>query len=149
MVASGASASQPVPGVRILGCALHGGHATTPAGTDVFLLVGEVTKTRGLDVAWQHDLVETSSDGNGPPLVDGVPISNPHQYWNAPIPNVDQPGTWVTWWIYDTGITLATGQTMTVDFNLLIEHPLTDGLGGGAFPAGLQLPPTGCTITAT
>lgn len=144
LAVSSAFASAPA-GVRLVGCALDGGRATVAAGTDVVLVIGEVTKTYGLAVAWPHDLLETSADGDGPPAVDGVPISAPHQYWNAPVPS--DPTGWVTWWVYDTGISLAAGQTMTVDLNLLIEHPLPDGFPQDGRPSGLQLPATGCTIT--
>ena len=148
LAASEASATTRPPGVAIAGCKQNGGQATVPAGTDVVIVVGWVAARRGLDFAFLHDVTETAGDGTGLPLVDGVAIADPHQYWNAPIPYTDATG-WVTWWVYDTGITLASGQTMTVDLNLVGSHPLTDGFDprAGVESAGPFLAPTLCTIT--
>jgi hypothetical protein len=148
IAAGGASAITKPPGVSIVGCKVNGGQATVPAGTDVAIFAGWGTARYGLEFTWLHDVTETAGDGTGLPLVDGVPIADPHQYWNAPIPTTDPTG-WVTWWIYDTGITLASGQTMTVDFNEVLAHPLTDGFNprAGVGSAGPALGPRLCTIT--
>ncbi len=148
VAASEASASTKPTGVSIVGCKVNGGQATVPAGTDVVIFVGWVAARYGLDLAFLHDVTETAGDGTGLPLVDGVPIADPHQYWNAPIPTTGPTG-WATWWVYDTGITLASGQTMTVDLNLVLAHPITDGLDprAGVAPAGPLLAPRLCTIT--
>ena len=47
-------------------------------------------------------------------------------------------------------VTLASGQTMTVDLNLVGRHPLTDGFDphAGVAPAGPLLAPRPCTITS-
>jgi len=78
--------------------------------------------------------------------VNGIPIGNPDQYWQDPIPATNPTG-WVTWWIYDTGITLGSGQTMTIDFNLVVSHRIPDGFGNVAEPGQPLLAQNTCTIT--
>lgn len=129
----GASAFTRPAGVQIAACVfVGGGQATVPAGTDVVLDVGDITLRRGQAEAasknWSFSLAN----------VDGAPITNPDGYWNAPTPETDffyngvtYPKVWATWWIYDTGITLGTGETMTLDYSLVAQHPGTDGFSNG------------------
>lgn len=147
----GASAYTRPAGVQIAACVfVGGGQAIVPAGTDVVLDVGDITLRRGQAEAASKNWSFTLAN------VDGTPITNPDSYWNSPTLETDVPAygeiypeAWATWWIYDTGITLRTGDTMTVDYNLVAQHAGTDGfIPGppvGPFP---QLIVGGtCTIT--
>lgn len=105
--AGGASAYTRPAGVSIAGCIFaNGGQASVAAGTDVVLVVGDVTLRRGQAEAAMHNWSFALAN------IDGVPISNPDDYWNAPTPETDvvangitYPSAWATWWIYDTGTT--------------------------------------------
>ncbi len=152
VAAGGASAFTRPAGVSIAGCIFaNGGQATVAAGTDVVLFVGDVTRRRGQAEAAMHNWSFALAN------VDGTPIFNPDSYWNTPIPDtnvvhngVTYPDVWVTWWIYDTGVTLAAGETLTLDFNLVALHPGTDGFSRvdplGPWPR--QIVGGLCTITA-
>jgi hypothetical protein len=152
IAAGGASAFTRPASVNIAACIFTtGGQATVAAGTDVVLDVGDITLRRGQAEAAMHDWSFALAN------VDGTPIVNPDSYWNTPIPEPDffyngvtYPKTWATWWIYDTGITLAAGETLTLDYNLVALHPGTDGFSHTT-PAGpwpQQIVGGLCTITA-
>jgi len=143
----GASASTRPAGVPIAGCIfVQGGQTTVPAGTDVVLVVGDITLRRGQAEAARHNWSFALAN------LDGTPIANADSYWNAPTPETDvlangtlYPNAWATWWIYDTGITLGAGQSVTLDYDLVSLHAGTDGFGPAA-PAGPIVGGT-CTIT--
>lgn len=137
--AGAASANSPQAGVVVPRCQAHNGAATVPAGSDVVLLAGWFTRSRGLGVAFVHDVTVTPAE------VDGAAIPDSGHYWNAPL-HITSPAGWHTVWSYDTGRTLASGESISVDFNLVLAHPIADGFGSVS-PAGPLLPGTTCTIT--
>jgi hypothetical protein len=145
----GASAFTRPAGVQIAACIFsQGGQTTVPAGTDVVLDVGDISLRRGQAEAARHNWSFALAN------LDGTPIANPDNYWNAPTPVTDvlangtlYPNAWATWWIYDTGITLVAGESITLDYDLVSLHPGTDGFSPVS-PAGLIVGGT-CTITGT
>ncbi|HEY8030651.1 MAG TPA: hypothetical protein VIE38_14240 [Gaiellaceae bacterium] len=129
--------------VRLVACAFFdGGHVTVPAGSTITLLVGEVTRTRGHDIAFLQDLALSAS-------VDGNAIANPMSYFAAPVqigPN-GKDSAWVTWWTYPTWITLQSGDSLTSVWTGELAHPISDGLGNISSGDMLGGNDT-CTITA-
>ena len=127
-------------------CFLHGGSETVPAGSQVDLTIAWTTKTRGLEDTFLDAVTTVAS-------VDGNPIANANSYFGAP--TGDNTDGWLMRWTYPTGITLASGQTMTVSFDWILAYEITDGYKYGDPPQKSHIGPgsafggpISCTITA-
>jgi hypothetical protein len=149
--AGGASALAQPDGVGIASCIFGTGSATVPAGTDVKLHFADIELNRGIaEVATKNWTFALAN-------INGVPIANPSSYWNTPTPGTDflnngvlYPNVWAAWWNYDTEVTLGVGDTMTVDIDLMVNHPQPDSFNHGAPARGPypQIVMDGrCTIT--
>ncbi len=114
-------AAAPPPGsINIAGCAAQGGARVVPSGIPVVIRVGWLVKTRGLIEAFLHAQSTNATVG-------GVALEHPDTYWSDPEPSqLDGQEAWVTWWIYPTGIALASGETLHVSATLTLPHPLPD-----------------------
>lgn len=136
--------------VSLVACILaHGGHATVPAGSTVSVRFGWAARTAGLDEAFVRDIDIAAS-------VDGTPVADTASYWGQPTA-ADLGGGlhgYIVNWLYPTGVTLGSGQSLTFVFDGELAHPITDGFtsaqGGGRVPAGDILGGQDtCTVTAS
>jgi hypothetical protein len=143
---AGTAAAAPTT-VSIVGCTLvHGGSVTVPAGSTVSFRFSWGARTAGLDEAFVNDV-------NIAATVDGTPVADTGSYWGEPqltvFPNGDS-GYLVTW-LYPTGITLGAGDTMTLVFQGVLDHPITDGFttaeGGGVASGDVLGGQDTCTVT--
>ncbi|MHB8644046.1 MAG: hypothetical protein ACYDA3_14310 [Gaiellaceae bacterium] len=114
--------STPTSVVKIGACAAGWPdiQRSVPAGSEIVLWIGWGQTTRGGVMDFLHD-VTTSV------LVNGVPVVNADSYWSGPQLLYILPSDpwWVTW-TYPTGIVLAAGETLTVQPELVLAHPLAD-----------------------
>ena len=97
----------------------RGDHAIgVPTGKVLVLRTGWIAKTRGLVEDFLHahhmDVV-----------IDGVSV-NGDQYWEEPAHLPD--GTWVAWWLYNTGRTVTFDTPFTLEVTASLNHPVWDGL---------------------
>jgi hypothetical protein len=124
-----ATADSPTT-VSIINCVLqHGGQVTVPAGSTISFRIGWAAKTASLDSAFLKDLTLNAT-------VDGSPIADAMSYWSTPAPTViNGNSAYLTTWLYPTGITLQSGDSLTLVWNGVLRHPITDGFGNRA-PAG-------------
>jgi hypothetical protein len=111
------AADQSVVGAY--GCFLQGGHVYRPAGTSIVARFGWAAKTRGLVQDYLSAQTTTFS-------VNGSASADVSGSYSA----VDEyePGGFVTWVYYDTGIVLAPGESMTFHTELSVAHRLLDGV---------------------
>lgn len=137
--------------INIANCTLgHGGQITVDAGSTISFKLSWVTRTVG-----QEDLFLNALDLNA--FVDGSPISDPMSYWSSPAPvqTVFAGGTgYIITWLYPTGITLQSGDSVTMTWNGVITHAITDGFppsdgGGRVAPGDLLGGADTCTVAAT
>jgi hypothetical protein len=140
------------------GSCANTGSTTVPAGSTISVFGGDWEVNRGVAQHWLNDQTTVISV-NGGPSVDisssyGAPsLSQP--YGGAP------PGTWLTSFVYPTGVTLANpGDTMSFDITVSLAHPLAEEVNGpagfliGFSPGTVFHSPPGsitfsCTVTAT
>ena len=146
LVASPASAASDVT-VSIAGCVFPGGgQATVPAGSTVSFRIGWLARTAGLEAAFLRDLDLTAT-------VDGAAVAGPMSYWGAPAPaTVDGADAYRIDWLYPTGTTLGAGDSVTLVWQGVLWHPVTDGFpqaagGGLAGPGDLLAGHDTCTVT--
>jgi hypothetical protein len=109
--------------VNALSCALAGGQATIPAGSELEVRLGAIVKNRGLATDFLA-MQTTTLSMNGAGAID---ISG---YWGAPVPFTDAVygEVWRTRVIYDTGVVLGLGETVHFTFVLDEPHLSLDGL---------------------
>jgi hypothetical protein len=148
-VFAGTSSAAPLSGINIAVCTLgRGGQETVPAGTAVIFRNSWIARTVGLDNLFLNTLDLNVS-------VNGVPVADPMSFWSDPYPveTVFTPPTGQEIdWIYPTGITLESGDSVTIVWSGVLTHPITDGFqpteGGGHVPAGDLLGGNDtCTVT--
>jgi hypothetical protein len=148
-VLAGTSSAAPLPGINIAGCTLgRGGQETVPPGTTVIFRNSWIARTVGLD-----NLFLSALDLNV--SVNGVSVADPMSLWSDPYPveTVFTPPTGQDIdWIYPTGITLESGDSVTIVWSGVLTHPIADGFqpnfGGGHVPAGDLLGGNDtCTVT--
>ncbi len=106
-----ATASASTTTVPLIGCAFGGG-ATVPAGDDVALRFTWGDKTDGL-VRDFLNAQTTIVSVNGGPAADASR-------------NYGSVSGAASHWFYDTGASLAAGQSMTVTLDVLLSHKLKD-----------------------
>lgn len=102
--------------VNALNCALAGGQATIPAGTEVEVGLGVIVRNRGLATDFLH-MQRTSISIDGHAAID-ISAS-----WGLPEPISLPPygDVWITRLTYDTGVVLGQGETM--HFQLVLDEP--------------------------
>jgi hypothetical protein len=117
-----ASAATQSP-VNALSCALAGGQATIPAGTEVEVRLGNILKNRGLATDFRMMQTTTLSINGG----SAIDISG---FWGTPEPLTLDPygDVWRTRVLYDTGIVLGQGDSMHFQFVLAEPHLYLDDL---------------------
>lgn len=127
-------------------CALvQGGQATVPSGSTVTIRVGYAEETRGiLEALLASQTTTLTVNGTTVDLTDAL---------SAPVqaPN----GSWSSLALYDTGITLGAGQTLSFTENSTFAHsfpevmlPTFDSSPGiPVFDAAGPQPPLSCTVT--
>ena len=104
--------------VRLFSCTyLEGGECTVPAGSRVVLRFGWVAKNQGLIKNFLQGQTTTIS------LNGAAPIDISDSY--GPIEPVTDG--FVTRVSYDTGVTLAAGESLQVDATQEVSHLLIDG----------------------
>ena len=147
-VLAGTAVSATDTTVSIVGCTeAHGGNVTVPAGSTISFRLGWVARSTGLDEAFLRDITTTAT-------VDGTPVADADSYWSQPVATTTQSGSkaYEVDWLYPTGITLESGQSLTLTFQGELARPITDGFqsqGGGRAPAGDLLGGHDtCTVTA-
>lgn len=138
-----AAADTPVT-VSIVSCTeQHGGQVTVPAGSTISFRFGWAARTQGLDQGFLNAL-----DLNA--TIDGTPIADPMSYWSAPAPAViNGNDAYLTTWRYPTGITLQSGDSLTLDWSGVLTHPVTDGFTHGTFRGDVLGGNDTCTVTAS
>jgi len=102
--------------VNALNCALAGGQATIPAGTEVEVGLGTIWGNRGLTTDFLHSQ-RTSVSINGGAAIDTSDA------WSQPEPiNLAPFGdAWITRHTYDTGVVLGQGDSM--HFQMVLDEP--------------------------
>ncbi len=150
-VFTGASAADTPTTINIAACTLvHGGQMSVPAGSTISFKISWITRTVGLE-----NLFESALDLNA--SVDGAPIADPMSYWSAlaPTTTVFNPADgYIITWLYPTGITLQSGDSVTLVWSGDITHAITDGFrpvdgGGPVKPGDLLGGNDTCTVTAS
>lgn len=140
--ASGAQAA--VVNVNPFACqTFQGGSQTVPAGSQITIRQGVAEQTRGIVTDYLNAQTTTIS-------VDGTTV-DVSDAW--PAPEMTLNGSWATFITYPTGVTLTTGQTLTVVWVTTLDHtvpevlnPAAGGLPGQpAFNAALVT--YACTVT--
>jgi hypothetical protein len=135
----GATSATPVT-VSLVSCVFGGGgNATVPAGSQVTVRIGWADINRGLVQDFLNAQTTTAT-------VNGSPVANASSYW-GPISDNN-----VTFWLYDTGVVLGAGDTMTVTADVSLSHPIPGGKddeGHPLFngPGSIFGGPITCTIT--
>ena len=127
---------------------LSGGNATVPAGSQVVVAQRWEAKRKGLVRTYLNTQTTTISVNGGEP----VDVSGDY----APIAPTSSDGTsYFTRVLYDTGITLSDGESMTFNLVISLSHQLHDGftLADGESHKPLFFGPGetfefGCTVTA-
>ena len=132
--------------VAATNCALlNGGQATVPAGSTVTVRMGFAEETRGI--------LETLLAGQTTTLTVNGTTTDVTNLFGTPFQRPN--GSWATNAFYDTGITLAAGQSLTFTQDTTFLHAFPEVLlpTFGASPgmpifdvAGPQ-PPLTCTVT--
>jgi hypothetical protein len=112
------SAATPVT-VSLVGCLFSGGgFKTVPAGSTITLRIGNGYQSRGRVVDFLN--AETTAV-----RVNGTAVANPASLWSQPTQAAD--GSWSTAWLDPTGITLNSGNSMTVGVSLSVAHKVPGG----------------------
>jgi hypothetical protein len=126
--------------VGAYGCFANGGQTTVPAGSTVGITQGIAETRRGVLQAYLNAQSTTVS-------VNGGAAVDLSAHWTAPSQQSD--GSWLTRVRYDTGVTLAAGQSLTFRFEIVLNNPVPEVTGGQpAFnPSGSQ-GVWACTVTA-
>jgi len=141
-VAAAALASAATAGtetaVSAFGCASGGGAVTVPAGSQVVVRQGWASGNVGLVRDFVNAQTTTVSLNGGAP----VDVSN---LWSTPAPVAAGAVSFVS---YDTGTTLAAGESLTFRLTTTLAHPVLDKEPGGAVRVtGTPIDAT-CTVTA-
>ena len=90
-----------------------------PDGSRLILRIGYTAKSPGL----VQDFLQSLEDFDV--TINGVPIADPMQYWGAPERLSD---SWVTRWVYDTGIVVTFANPFWLEITSTAAHRLLDGL---------------------
>jgi hypothetical protein len=126
--------------------AFSGGSTTVPAGSSIVVRQGFSEQTLGILTAFLNDQTTTLSLNGGAP----VDLSGA---WTEPVQAAD--GSWVSFVTYPTGITLETGDSLTIAFTISTSHAIPEVFNPAAGgPAGQPLLLLGggtstftCTVT--
>jgi len=130
--------------VSIVSCVLqHGGKVTVAAGSTISFRFGWAARTLGLDQEFLNALDLNAS-------IDGTAIADASSYWSAPAPAViNGNNVYLTNWLYPTGITLQSGDSVTLVWNGVLTRPITDGFTHGVFKGDVLGGNDTCTVTAS
>jgi hypothetical protein len=141
---AGSSKADTPTTVSLVGCIfLHGGQVTVPAGSTISFRITEGARTAGLNEDFLRALDLNVS-------VDGASVADPMSYWSDPTAGtVNGTDGSLTTWLYPTGITLQSGDSLTNVWNGVLTRPVPDGFGP-VTPAGDWLGGNDtCTVTAS
>ena len=143
-VYAGTSAADTPTTVSIVGCVDgHGGKVTVPAGSTISFRIGWAARSASMDKAFLNALDLNAS-------VDGTAIADPMSYWSTPAPSViNGQDAWVTTWLYPTGVTLQSGDSLTLFWQGVLSHPINDGFTKGAIKGDIAGGNDTCTVTAS
>lgn len=143
-VFAGTAAADTPTTVSIVSCIdLHGGNVTVPAGSTISFRIGWAARSQGLDNNFLKALDLNAS-------VDGTAIADPMSYWSAPAPTViNGSSAWLTTWLYPTGITLQSGDSLTLVWTGVLTRGVTDGFSHQAFKGDIFGGNDTCTVTAS
>ena len=126
---------------------ISGGNATVPAGSQVVVAQRWEAKNRGLVQTFLNAQTTTISVNGGEP----VDVSTDYD----PIAPTSDGASYFTRVLYDTGVTLNAGESMTFNLVISLSHRLHDGftLADGESHKPLLFGPGetfefGCTVTA-
>ena len=127
--------------VSLAVCLSGNGQRFVPAGTEPVLRVGWGDVGKGLVKSFIDATTVTAS-------IDSNPIANAGSYWGS-IDHIG--GSWVSFWLYPTGITLANpGDQMVVYYSWYLDQKVRTVLDTKGFVGPGELWPSNtCTITAT
>jgi hypothetical protein len=137
--AAGARADSVVVGAS--NCALaQGGRVTVPAGSTIVVRAGFAEQVRGDLVALLQDQTTTVTVGSTTTDVSGL--------FGPPTERAD--GSWASFAFLATGVTLATGDSLTFVVQTTLAHPLPEVVHPGApsFNDAGASEPLACTVTA-
>jgi hypothetical protein len=144
LVASSAASAADQSVASAYGCFLQGGHVYTPAGTEIVVRFGWAAKNRGLVEDFLKDQTTTIS------VNDGAPADVSDLYGDV----IVHPVGAAAFLHYGTGISLASGESLTFRLRTTISHRLLDGVvfadgeqGRPAFADAGTLFETDCTVT--
>src|SRR5579862_6980396 len=109
-------------------CEAAGGNTTVPAGSTINMFGGEYEVNSGLVQNWLNDQTTVVSVNGGPSVNIDTLYSAPslsHPLGGAP------DGTWLTSFVYPTGITLANpGDSLTFTITITLAHLLAEQVNG-------------------
>jgi hypothetical protein len=144
-VAAGVASASTATPVAVPTCFfVHGGGVNVPAGNPVELRATWVAKNLGLVVDFLNAVTASAS-------IDGIALANPTNYFGGPSSDLVS-GRWATRWSYSTS-PLAVGQSMTVIYDAVVSHPVTDGLSTNLdgtpflYTGSVYGGPVTCTVT--
>lgn len=143
-VLTGTSAADSPTTVSVVGCTLlHGGNVTVPAGSTISFRFAWFARTAGLDDTFLRALDLNAS-------VNGGAVADPSSYWSSPTAtNLNGINGDLTTWLYPTGITLQSGDSLTLVWDGVLSHPITDGITHGSFKGDILGGADTCTVTAS
>ena len=124
--------------VAIVGCFVHGGSATVPAGAPFTVFGGWGAARIGQVLDWVHGSTNTLSVDGGAPLDLSPYFRGLTSQW-AP------DGNWYDVFFYELPA-LAPGQSVDLTYFTALNHPMVDGVTN--FP-GPPMPAGGFTYTCT
>ena len=104
--------------VSAFGCFNNGGQASVPAGNEIVVRQGILSKTRGLTQDFLNAQTSMVS-------VNGGALDDVSSDWTDP---AAVSNGWLTVLLDPTGIALASGQSMTFHLTISVSHLLLDGL---------------------
>jgi hypothetical protein len=126
--------------VSAFGCFNQGGNVTRPAGTEIVVRQGVSLGTKGLAQDFlQAQTTTVTVNGGGPVDISGLYSS----------PQLMLDGSWLTFVLYPTGITLGTGASMTFHFLLTVRNPIPQVSPGEGTKPVLVEPGTLLEVTCT
>ena len=139
VAASSGLAAQQI--VSLAPCLFGTGQRFVPAGTEPVLRAGWGDAGKGLVKSFIDATTVTAS-------IDSNPVANAGSYWG---PIERSAGSWLSFWLYPTGITLANpGDQMVVYYSWYLDRKVRAVQGDHGFAGpGEFWPANTCTITAT
>jgi hypothetical protein len=133
--------------VSAQGCQNQGAHVFRPAGTEIVVRQGLIFKSQGLT----NDFLQAQSSALS---VNGGTAIDVSGFYSRP---TEVSGVWSTVLRFPTGITLASGESMTFHLVISLSHAIVDGItfenGESGKPVfygpGVTFDLGTCTVTGT